>query len=49
VDAYGVGTKKQTWMSIMSLSGPLGVISGYGITALILSFDNLSYRHSFGL
>lgn len=33
----------------MSLSGPLGVITGYGMTALILSFENLSYRHSFGL
>lgn len=49
VDAYGCGTKKQTWMSIMSLSGPLGVISGYGMTAFILSFENLTYRHSFGL
>ena len=49
VDAYGVGAGKQTWMSIMSLSGPLGVISGYGMTAFILSFESLTYRHSFGL
>ena len=45
VDAYGYKQVKQAWMAIGLLSCPLGVVSGYILTYLIMS--ELSWQDSF--
>lgn len=38
MDTYGSSKTKPVWLSAMLLSSPLGVIFGYGMTAIIESW-----------
>jgi predicted MFS family arabinose efflux permease len=44
-DVYGDEIQKSKWLTYLLISSPLGVISGYGLTAALL--NNIGWRWSF--
>jgi hypothetical protein len=45
IDTYGSHREKATWLSLMLLSAPLGVILGYSLTGFLAL--NYSWQTSF--
>ena len=44
-DVYGTELQKSKWLTYLLIASPLGVVMGYGLTAVFL--DNIGWRWAF--
>ena len=44
-DVFGNEGQKSTWLTYLLIASPLGVVMGYGLTAIVL--DNIGWRYAF--
>jgi MFS family permease len=46
VDQFGISNRKTLMMSLLQVTGPVGIVSGYAMTAVFIK-SNMSWKSSF--